>query len=85
MFQPWRLKVREAEEALRSGRLEEASRLLAEQGLLDFLPAKQLMAKVAEEMARRAEERFTAGATMAGWNDLASAERSAPRTKPWPG
>jgi hypothetical protein len=75
MFQPWRLKVREAEEALRSGRLEEASRLLAEQGLLDFLPAKRLMAKVAEEMARRAEERFASGATMAGWNDLAAAER----------
>ena len=45
MFQPWRLKVREAEEALRHGRLEEASRLLGEPGLLEFLPAKQLMAK----------------------------------------
>jgi hypothetical protein len=75
MFQPWRLKVREAEEALRHGRLEEASRLLAERGLLEFLPAKRLLAKVAHEMAQRAEQNFAAGATMAGWQDLAAAER----------
>ncbi|MES1213140.1 MAG: hypothetical protein ABUL64_01000, partial [Singulisphaera sp.] len=75
MFQPWRLKVREAEEALRDGRLEEASRLLAEQGLLEFLPAKKLMAKVAHEMTQRAEQNLACGATMAGWQDLAAAER----------
>ena len=75
MFQPWRLKVREAEEALRNGRLEEASRLLAERGLLEFLPAKRLMAKVAHEMAQCAEQNFAAGASMAGWQDLAAAER----------
>ncbi|HEY4310750.1 MAG TPA: FHA domain-containing protein [Pirellulales bacterium] len=75
MFQPWRLKVREAEEALRQGRLEEASRLLAERGLLEFLPAQRLMAKVAHEMTQRAQKQFVAGATMAGWQDLATAER----------
>jgi hypothetical protein len=75
MFQSWRLKVREAEEALRNGRLEEAGRLLAEPGLLDFLPAQQLMAKVAREMAHRAQTRFAAGATMAGWHDLEAAQR----------
>ena len=80
MFQPWRLKVREAEEALRHGRLEEASRLLAERGLLEFLPAKRLMAKVAHEMAQRAEQNFAAGATMAGWQDLAAAERMGAET-----
>lgn len=80
MFQPWRLKVREAEEALRNGRLEEASRLLAERGLLEFLPAKRLMAKVAHEMAQRAEQNFAVGATMAGWQDLAAAERMGAET-----
>ncbi len=75
MFQPWRLKVREAEEALRNGHLEEASRLLAEHGLLEFLPAKRLMVKVVREMTQRAEQNFSAGATMAGWQDLAAAER----------
>jgi hypothetical protein len=75
MFQAWRVKVREAEEALRDGRLEEASRLLNERGLLEFLPAKRLMAKVAQEMAERAEKRFATGATMAGWQDLLAAEQ----------
>ncbi len=75
MFQPWRLKVREAEEALRDGRLEEAGRLLSEPGLLEFLPAKRLMSKVAREMATRAEQQFAAGASLAGWQDLGAAQR----------
>jgi len=75
MFQPWRIKLREAGEALRQGRLEEATRLLSEQGLMEFLPAKQLMARIAQQMAHRAEQRFAAGATVGGWRDLEEAER----------
>lgn len=75
MFQPWRLKVREAEEAFRNGRLEEASRLLRDEGLLEFLPAKQLLAKVAREMTARAGKRLAAGATSAGWHDLEAAQK----------
>ena len=75
MFQPWRLESAGSRRALRNGHLEEASRLLAERGLLEFLPAKRLMAKVAREMTQRAEQNFAAGATMAGWQDLATAER----------
>jgi len=75
MFQPWRIKVRQAEEALRDGRLDEASQLLQERGLLEFLPAKRLMARIAQQMTERAEQRFAAGATLAGWQDLSAAER----------
>lgn len=69
------MKVREAEEAFRGGRLEDASRVLQERGLLEFLPARRLMAQIAEKMAARAELRLASGATMAGWKDLVAAEQ----------
>ena len=46
MFQSWRLKLRQAEEAYRGGRLDEASRILTERPLCEFRPAKKLLAKV---------------------------------------
>jgi hypothetical protein len=75
MFQPWRMKVREAEEAFRGGRLEDARRVLQERGLLEFLPARRLMSQIAEKMAQRAELRLAGGATLAGWKDLVAAEQ----------
>jgi FHA domain len=73
MFQPWRLKLREAEEALRSGQLEEAGRLLRTAGLNEFLPGKRLMEKVAEQIAQRAQRRVAVGQTLDGWRDLETA------------
>lgn len=73
MFQPWRLKLREAEEALRKGRLDEAGRLLRTDGLDEFLPARRLLAKVADQMAQRARRRVAGGQSMAGWRDLETA------------
>ena len=73
MFQPWRLKLREAEEALRSGRLEEAGRLLRTGGLNEFLPGKQLLEKVARQIAERAKRRVSVGQTLDGWRDLETA------------
>lgn len=73
MFQPWRIKLRAAEEAFRSGRLEEAGEILRSGELREFLPAKKLLAKVAAEIARRAGRRLTAGQTSAGCRDLAMA------------
>ncbi|MEX2118766.1 MAG: FHA domain-containing protein [Pirellulales bacterium] len=74
MFQPWRLKVREADEALRAGRLEEAGRLLRDSQVRDFLPARQLMAKVAGQMVERAQRRVAGGQSAAGWRDLDMAQ-----------
>lgn len=73
MFQPWRIKLRAAEEAFHSGRLEEAGEILRSAELREFLPAKKLLAKVAAEIAGRAGRRLTAGQTSAGCRDLAMA------------
>lgn len=73
MLQPWRLKLREADEAFHGGRLEEAGRLLCQSGLREFLPAKQLLAKVAGRMIERAERRAAGGQSSAGWRDLETA------------
>ena len=73
MLQAWRVKLREADEAFRAGRLEEASRLLSQDNLQQFLPAKQLLAKVAAAVAARGLTHATAGASSAGWRDLEAA------------
>jgi hypothetical protein len=74
MFQPWRIKLREAEEAYKADRLDEARELLRQGDLLEFLPAKKLMAKVAAGLARRGKTHAQHGHTLAGWRDLETAE-----------
>ena len=73
MFQPWRLKLREAQVALDDGRLDEASRILADGQLQEFLPAKRLLARLADRFARRGKDRLAQGESSAGWQDLAAA------------
>jgi len=73
MFQSWRLQLREAEEAFRAGRLDEAERLLREGGLRQYLPGKRLSAKVAEHIARRGRQHVLDGESSAGWRDLQAA------------
>ena len=75
MFQPWRIKLREATEALRAGRLDDAGRLLVHGELTQFLPAKQLSAQVAERLVERGQSRAALGDTSAGWHDLQVAAR----------
>jgi hypothetical protein len=73
MFRSWRLQLREAEEAFRSGRLDEAQRVLSQSELQRFLPAKRLSAGVAGAIARRGRERIRAGEFDPGWQDLDTA------------
>jgi hypothetical protein len=80
MFQGWRLKLREAEDAFRQGRLEEAGQLLSVGDLRQFLPAQQLIAKVAARLAQRARDRAVRGETSAGWRDLETARALAGNT-----
>ncbi|HEV3340564.1 MAG TPA: FHA domain-containing protein [Pirellulales bacterium] len=61
MFQPWRIKLREAQDAFRHGRLEEAGRLLGETGLREFRPAKELLTKLVELRVQEAERCLAAG------------------------
>lgn len=74
MFQPWRLKLREAEELFQRGQLDQAGRLLQQGNLGEFLPAKQLLTKIATELAHRAGRRVEGGQSSAGWRDLETAQ-----------
>ncbi len=75
MFPTWRLRLREARVAWQSGRYDDASRVLADESLREFLPAKRLARDVAGKMVERARDRFALGDTSAGWQDLQVADR----------
>jgi hypothetical protein len=81
MFQSWRFQLKQAEEAFKCGRLDEARQLLSDSELMQYLPAQKLSAKVAEAIAQRAGRRIAEGDTQAGWNDLKAAERLGGQTE----
>ena len=74
MFQGWRLKLREAEEAADQGQLDEACQLLVQSDLRQYLPGKRLSTRVAGELAKRARRRVIQGDMSAGWRDLQAAQ-----------
>jgi hypothetical protein len=74
MFQGWRLKLREAEEAANQGQLDEACQLLVQSDLRQDLPGKRLSTRVAGELAERARRRVIQGDLSAGWRDLQAAQ-----------
>ena len=61
MFQGWRLKLREAEEAADEGQLDEACQLLTQGELRQYLPGKRLSTRVAGLLAQRARRRVIQG------------------------
>jgi hypothetical protein len=73
MFKSWRLQLREAEEAFRAGRLDEAVTLVREGGLQRYLPGKKLSVAIAEQLAQRGGRRLRQGESTAGWQDLDAA------------
>src|SRR5436309_7542380 len=75
MFPTWRLRLREARVAWQSGRYDDASRVLADESLREFLPAKRLARDVAGKIVERARDRFAVGDSVAGWKDLVTADR----------
>jgi len=82
MVQSWRLQLREAEQAYRDGRLDEAGRLLSEPPLSEFLPAQKLLQRVAAGLLDRGNQQLDLGQTMAGWRDLEAAEQLGAGEKP---
>lgn len=80
MFQTWRLKVREAEEALKAGRLDEARQRLVQDDLTRFLPGKRLAARIAARLAERAQRNAYDADLHAGWRDLQAAKDVAGET-----
>src|SRR3990172_6250756 len=75
MFPTWRIRLREARLAWRTGRYDEASALLMADSLREFLPAKRLAKDVATKFVERAGDRLAHGDSAAGWRDLATADR----------
>jgi hypothetical protein len=73
MFQGWRFKLREAEEAFEQGRLDEACQLLTQGDLRQYLPGKRLSHEVAAGLVKRARQHVIRGDSVAGWRDLQSA------------
>jgi hypothetical protein len=75
MFPNWRLQLREARVAWQNGRYDEAAALVTAEPLREFLPAKELAQDVAGKFVQRAADRFAHGDSLAGWQDLAKADR----------
>lgn len=73
MVGSWRVQLCAARALYEQGRLDEARRMLMAPPLCEFRPAQELLARVAEAMARRARERLAGGRTIAGAQDLAAA------------
>ncbi len=73
MFQPWRIQLRQAEEALAAARLDEARAFVRQGDLPEYLPAKKLMARLATQFVQRGQKHAELGQSLAGWRDLEAA------------
>ena len=80
MFQGWRIKIREAEEAYQQGLLDAAHRLLVAGELQGFAPAKKLCAQVGQGLADRSLERLSHGDVLAALRDFEAARSLAGET-----
>jgi hypothetical protein len=69
------LSIRQAQEALKNGRLEDARRLLAQPGFDGHKRAFELLAEVARAYVERGERHLHGDDVDAAWNDLAAAEQ----------
>src|SRR5882762_3968462 len=74
MFGQWRLTLRQAEEAIRSERFEEALELARRPEIADHRQAGVLRDKIAARLVDRAREHLQQGHSQAAWHDLRQAE-----------
>ncbi|MEX0818935.1 MAG: FHA domain-containing protein [Pirellulaceae bacterium] len=70
MFQTWRLKLREAEEAYRAGDLAKAGRMLVNERLTQFLPGRRLATKVTTQQVERAVQDIKCSDLDSAWEEL---------------
>src|SRR3954468_20484184 len=78
MFGTAWLTLRQIREALRTGQLEEASRLLGQNGVRGHKKAFQLREQVIRQYLERAEKHLRNDAVAQAWTDLHQAELLAP-------
>ena len=81
MFQSWRFKLREAEEALKAGRLDEVRDRLSRDDLTQFLPGKRLASKLAVQLMQRARQYAHDGDLEAAWRQWDAAQELAGTTE----
>jgi len=70
MYQSWRYKVHEAEEAYKQGRLEQACQLLQRGNLQQYLPGQRLAEQVVCSLADRTRHHVSNGEFQAAWRDF---------------
>src|SRR5437588_8020602 len=70
------LALRQAQEALQSGRLEEAQRFLVQPGAQGHKRGHELVRQLARAFAERGESRRRQGDRPAAWGDLLKAEQA---------
>jgi hypothetical protein len=75
--------MREAQVAFEQGRLDEAAQLVGQPQYKQYLPVQQLLAQVAEQLARRSLERSASGDFAGAWRDLDTARQLAGETNDW--
>ncbi|MBC8355756.1 MAG: FHA domain-containing protein [Planctomycetes bacterium] len=73
MFQTWRLKLREAEEAYKTGDLAKACKMLVDESLTQFLPGRRLAAKVTTKKAERAIQCSKCSDFDSAWGEIEEA------------
>jgi tetratricopeptide (TPR) repeat protein len=76
MFAQWRITLRQAEEAARGGRLEEALELIDQAGAGDRYEIAAFRTRVLDQLVVRAREQVKLGHTQAAWRDVATVERA---------
>ncbi|HEV3261838.1 MAG TPA: FHA domain-containing protein [Gemmataceae bacterium] len=70
------LTLRQAQEALKNGRLEEAHRLLKEPGMLGQKGAGEILQQIARGFVERGDRHLRHEDPAGAWNDLLEAERT---------
>lgn len=75
MLGRWRVAIKQAEEARRAGRLDEAQGLVGQPDVRDHKQAQQLRAKLVADLLGRAGRRAAADDLQGAIEDLATAER----------
>lgn len=73
MFQPWRIRLKGVDAALRAGQLDAACRALRDHGLTEYAPGRRLAQRLAEALIARGCSAADAGDSAAGWRDYQAA------------
>ena len=69
MLESWRTKLRQADDARRQNRLDEAARLIRTDNLVEYAPGKKLASEVSFQLSQRSVGKMQEGDTLGAWSD----------------